>query len=83
MMAVEAVMYNVNVRPYLNNGLDADGNVKVIAGSFPSLNKSYYSQNLATSRQAVLDIVQAMGPVLDKVVYTTRETITNTLIVRE
>lgn len=79
-MAVEVSMYNVSVRPYLNNGLDSSGNIKVIAGSFPALDKTYYSQNLTASREAAMNVVEAMAPLLEKTVYTTRETITNTLI---
>lgn len=82
-MAVQVQVASVTVRPYLNNGLDSSGNVKVIAGSFPTLDKSYYSQNLATSREAALAVVEAMEPVLDKTVYVTREVVTNNLIMQD
>ena len=65
-MAVEAEVTKVQAKLQLNNGTDADGNIKTVTISMPALSTT------ATPTQ-ILTVVEELTPLLTKSVYGTQK----------
>lgn len=73
-MAVTTQLDKIAVKMNLNNGTDAQGNVKTIAQNLGSLNPETYDA------AKVMAIVEGIIPCLTKSVYSVQEVRTSTLM---
>lgn len=77
-MAITEQIISFTARPVLNNGLDQEGNIKTVNGSFgATLNVSQFNaENDAASTQKLLNIGGALSGVLSKTIYRMTKTVT-------
>lgn len=77
-MATSFSTMSVTVKAQLNNGTSATGQVKIlnvpVGGSSQKIDMPKYTANLATSREAIANIMNALAPIFSKSVYRVVET---------
>ena len=61
-------LYKLTSRAKLNNGQDAQGNMKYVNLSIGDMNETYWSANQSTALTSLLAVIGALEPCLNKTV---------------
>lgn len=79
-MALTETITKVTVQPQLNSGLDPDGDVKTVTGGLgATLSSQAFIENMTSASEKVLNILGALGNVLQYPIYKVNRTVTATI----